>query len=80
MVRDRREAGNQILGFATRPFVLCGLPIRRPPQSDLVYERRNGSNSIANSLPFWLRWNVIAWGTIASKSDLVWMHVKKGIS
>lgn len=42
LVREKREAGNQILGFATRPFVLCGLPIRRPLQSDLVYERRNG--------------------------------------
>ena len=41
LVRKKRDAGNQILGFATRPFVLCGLPIRRPPQSDLVYERRN---------------------------------------
>ena len=39
LVREKREAGNQLLGFATRPFVLCGLPIRRPPQSDLVYER-----------------------------------------
>jgi len=43
LVRERRESGNQILGFATRPFVLCGLPVRRPSQSDLVYERRNGS-------------------------------------
>ena len=42
LVREKRESGNQVLGFATRPFVLCGLPIRRPPQSDLVYERRNG--------------------------------------
>src|SRR5215469_2168211 len=42
LVREKRESGNQILGFATRPFVLCGLPVRRPPQSDLVYERRNG--------------------------------------
>src|SRR5215813_9358254 len=42
LVREKRESGNQILGFATRPFVLCGLPVRRPTQSDLVYERRNG--------------------------------------
>jgi Plasmid encoded RepA protein len=42
LVREKREAGNQILGFATRPFVLCGLPIRRPPASTLLYERRNG--------------------------------------
>src|SRR5215469_1830961 len=42
LVREKRASGNQILGFATRPFVLCGLPVRRPPQSDLLYERRNG--------------------------------------
>lgn len=42
LVREKRESGNQILGFATRPFVLCGLPVRRPAQSDLLYERRNG--------------------------------------
>ena len=42
LVGEKRESGNQLLGFATRPFVLCGLPVRRPPQSDLVYERRNG--------------------------------------
>ena len=42
MVRDRRNAANQQLGFASRPFVLCGLPVRCPPRSTLVYERRNG--------------------------------------
>ncbi len=43
MVRQRREDGGQILGYATRPFILCGLPIRRPPRDQLMYERRNGS-------------------------------------
>lgn len=42
LVRNRREAAKQQLGFASRPFVLCGLPVRRPPRSTLVYERRNG--------------------------------------
>ena len=42
LVRDRRNAANQELGFASRPFVLCGLPVRCPPRSTLVYERRNG--------------------------------------
>jgi hypothetical protein len=42
LVRDRRNAANQQLGFASRPFVLCGLPVRCPPSSTLVYERRNG--------------------------------------
>src|SRR5262245_52077180 len=42
LVRDRRNAANQQLGFASRPFVLCGLPVRCPSRSTLVYERRNG--------------------------------------
>ena len=43
LVRQRREQGNQILGFNSRPFVLCGLPLRRPPKDQLRYERRNGN-------------------------------------
>lgn len=42
LVRDRRNEANQHLGFASRPFVLCALPVRCPPRSTLVYERRNG--------------------------------------
>jgi hypothetical protein len=32
LVRQNREAGTQVLAFSSRPFVLCGLPERRPPQ------------------------------------------------
>ena len=28
--------------FTSRPFVLCGLPVRRLPTGQLLYERRNG--------------------------------------
>ena len=42
LVRLKREQGNQTLGFSSRPFVLCGLPVRRPPAGQLLYERRNG--------------------------------------
>ena len=42
LVRTRRENGNQNLGFASRPFVLCGLPVKRPPKGALLHERRNG--------------------------------------
>ena len=28
--------------FSSRPFVLCGLPVRRLPKQQLLYERRNG--------------------------------------
>ena len=42
LVRLHREDGTQNLGFASRPFVLCGLPIKRPPKGALLHERRNG--------------------------------------
>jgi len=42
LVRLNRDQGKQNLGFSSRPFVLCGLPIRRPPPDQLLFERRNG--------------------------------------
>jgi hypothetical protein len=42
LVRLKRESGSQNLGFASRPFVLCGLPIKRPAKGVLLHERRNG--------------------------------------
>ncbi len=42
LVRSKRETANQTLGFASRPFVLCGLPVKRPPKGQLLHERRNG--------------------------------------
>src|SRR5258708_6959040 len=43
LVRMKREERNQTLAFSSRPFVLCGLPVRRPPTGELLFERRNGS-------------------------------------
>jgi hypothetical protein len=42
MVRLKRESGNQELGYSSRPFVLCGLPVKRPAKGTLLHERRNG--------------------------------------
>jgi hypothetical protein len=42
LVRSNRESVNPNLGFASRPFVLCGLPIKRPAKGVLMHERRNG--------------------------------------
>src|SRR5437763_6564532 len=41
-VRLNRESACQNLGFSSRPFVLCGLPVKRPAQGCLLHERRNG--------------------------------------
>src|SRR5438105_4162320 len=42
LVRRNRDEQRQLLGFNSRPFVLCGLPIRKPPRSVLKHTRRNG--------------------------------------
>ncbi|MFN0105637.1 MAG: replication protein RepA [Bryobacteraceae bacterium] len=43
LVRSNREEGRQSLAFVSRPFVLCGLAVRRPPNSQLLFQRRNGN-------------------------------------
>jgi hypothetical protein len=42
LVRVNRERVSQNLGFASRPFVLCGLPVKRPLKGVLLHEWRNG--------------------------------------
>jgi len=42
VVRERRESETQNLGVSSRPFVLCGLPVKRPSPGCLLHERRNG--------------------------------------
>jgi hypothetical protein len=34
--------GKQDLAYNARPFVLCGIPLRRPPRNQLLHMRRNG--------------------------------------
>ena len=41
-IRRRRAEGTQDLSFGARPFILCGLPIRRLPAGVMSYTRRNG--------------------------------------
>jgi hypothetical protein len=42
LVRTNRDEQKQSLAFSSRPFVLCGLPVRQPPKGQLLFERRNG--------------------------------------
>ena len=42
LVRENRENHQQQLAFHARPFVLCGLPLRRPPKSQSVHARHSG--------------------------------------
>ncbi len=43
LVRSNRETRRQSLAFTSRPFILCGLPVRKPPADQLLFERRNGN-------------------------------------
>jgi hypothetical protein len=42
MVREEHRNGKQELSYHARPFVLCGIPLRRPPIAQLTHTRRNG--------------------------------------
>jgi hypothetical protein len=42
LIREERENGKQQLAYNARPFVLCGIPLRRPPRTQLIHSRRNG--------------------------------------
>src|SRR5215469_10362713 len=35
LVREQRELHNQEVSYGARPFVLCGLPLRRPSRNQL---------------------------------------------
>lgn len=58
MVRLKRASAAQSLGFASRPFVLCGLPVKRPAKGVLLHECRNGEFllQVTRHLTYGLPW------------------------
>lgn len=42
VANKQRVAGKQELAYNSRPFVLCSLPVRKPPAAVLEYVRTNG--------------------------------------
>ena len=42
LVREQRENRKQDLAYNARPFVLCGIPLRRPRKTRLTHARRSG--------------------------------------
>jgi hypothetical protein len=43
LIHEQRETRDQQLTFHARPFILRGLPLRRPPKSQLVHRRHSGN-------------------------------------
>lgn len=84
LVREQRENGKQELAYHTRPFVLCGIPLRRPPSGELVHRRRNGKfflEIIAHprfGLPFGQDRLIPIWiATLAVKQQSRTVHFKR---
>ena len=42
IIREERDKGTQQLAYNARPFVLCGIPLRRPAKNQLIHIRHNG--------------------------------------
>ncbi len=42
LVREQRQNHKQELAYQARPFVLCGIPLRRPPSHQLTHRRHSG--------------------------------------
>ena len=47
MIRRQRDEGKQELAWHDKRFVLCSLPIKRPPKGSLSYIRRNGNVTLS---------------------------------
>ena len=45
-VREQRDQNKQALAYNARPFVLCGLPLRRPARGQLLHSRHSGKFSL----------------------------------
>jgi hypothetical protein len=41
-IQKERASQDQNIGYLARPFLLCGLPFKRPPKEQLIYQRKNG--------------------------------------
>jgi len=46
LIREQRDQNQQELAYHARPFVLCGIPLRRPPHGQTAHTRRNGRFSL----------------------------------
>jgi len=43
MAREQQVSRKQTIAYHARPFVLCGLPSRKPAADQVIYSRRNGN-------------------------------------
>jgi hypothetical protein len=77
-VRDDREQGKpQHFGYLARPFILCGLPFKKPEKGVSYYKRQNGNEVLEiiahpeHGLPFGMDIEVLIWTCILAKQAML---------
>jgi hypothetical protein len=77
-IREDREHGKlQHLGYLARPFVLCGLPFKKPKAGAAYYKRQNGNEVLEivahpeHGLPFGMDIEVLIWTCILAKEAMI---------
>jgi hypothetical protein len=74
-IRDDRQQNDkrQRIGYMARPFILCGLPFKKPGKTISHYERENGDEvfeitaSPKHGLPFGMDFEVLIWVSMLAK-------------
>jgi hypothetical protein len=74
---DWEYAKAQHLGYLARPFVLCGLPFKKPKAGVAYYKRQNGNEVLEivahpeHGLPFGMDIEVLIWTCILAKEAML---------
>jgi len=83
--RALRETEEQPVAFSNKYFILCGLPVKRPPAEELVHTRHNGNTAMSLvahpnfGLPFGQDRLILIWAaTIAVAQDSPNISFKSG--
>jgi hypothetical protein len=74
---DREEGKPQHFGYLARPFILCGLPFKKPAKGVSLYKRQNGNEVLEivahpeHGLPFGMDVEVLIWTCILAKQAML---------
>jgi hypothetical protein len=74
---DREERKPQHFGYLARPFILCGLPFKKPKKGVSFYKRQNGNEVLEivghpeHGLPFGMDIEVLIWTCILAKRAML---------
>ena len=74
---DREEGKPPQFGYLARPFILCGLPFKKPQKGVSYYKRQNGNEVLEiighpeHGLPFGMDIEVLIWTCILAKRAML---------